>query len=120
MFQGKKGSITSEVFFFINSEVLPAEKWTEEHEKDFFKTLSNLKQKNAKIYDGETLFFKKSFENVPSTSSKTDTKPVTLLDLERKVITEREGEFEELADEKLAKKQDDKTHVQEMLDIQEG
>ena len=44
-----------------------AEKWTEEDEKDFFKTLSNLKQKNAKIYDGQTSFFKKSFfETGPS------------------------------------------------------
>ena len=80
-----------------------AEKWTEEHEKDFFKTLSNLKQKNAKIYDSETAFFKKSVENAPSTS-KSDKKPVTLIDLERQVITEREGEFEDLADKKLAEK----------------
>merc|ERR1712223_1902311 len=94
-----------------------AEKWTEEHEKDFFKTLSNLKQKNAKIYDSETAFFKKTVENGPSTS-KTDKKPVTLIDLERQVITEREGEFEDLADEKLAEKLEDKTHVQEMFDIQ--
>ena len=96
-----------------------AEKWTEEDEKDFFKTLSNLKQKNAKIYDGQTSFFKKSFfETGPSTSKTADDKPMTLIDLERQVITEREGEFEDLADEKLAKKLEDKTHVQEMFDLQ--
>jgi len=96
-----------------------AEKWTEEDEKDFFKTLSNLKQKNAKIYDGQTSFFKKSFfETGPSTSKNVDDKPMTLIDLERQVMTEKEGEFEDLADEKLAKKLEDKTHVQEMFDLQ--
>ena len=96
-----------------------AEKWTEEDEKDFFKTLSNLKQKNAKIYDGQTSFFKKSFfETGPSSSKTVDDKPMTLIDLERQVMTEKEGEFEDLADEKLAKKLEDKTHVQEMFDLQ--
>ena len=78
-----------------------------------------MKQKNAKIYDGQTSFFKKSFiETGPSTSKTADDKPMTLIDLERQVITEREGEFEDLVDEKLAKKLEDKTHVQEMFDLQ--
>ena len=63
-----------------------------------------MKQKSAKIYDSETAFFTKSFDNVASTS-KSDNKPVTLIDLERQVITEKGGEFEELADKTLAEKQ---------------
>ena len=94
-----------------------AEKWTEEHEKDFFKTLSNLKRKDAKIYDGTTSFFKPMQEKGAKSSKD---KPMTLVDLERQVITEKEGHYEDLADEKLAEKLKDKTYVQEMNEIQQS
>lgn len=95
-----------------------AEKWTDEHEKDFFKTLANLKRKDAKIYDGTTSFFQEI--EMGEKSSKKSDKPMTLVDLEREVITEKGGEFDELADEKLAQQLQDKTYVQEMSEIQKS
>ena len=92
-----------------------AEQWTEEHEKDFFKTLANLKGKNDKIYDGKTSFFQKPLE--PKIPKNKDDKPMTLVDLERKVMTEKEGQFEEMDDEVLAKKSESKTYVQELEEI---
>ena len=42
---------------------------------------------------------------------------MTLVDLERQVITQKGGEFDELADENLKGKMKDKTYVEEMDDI---
>ncbi len=90
--------------------------WTEETDKDFFKTLANLKRKDSKIYDGKTSFFSKAEESKSVAKEKKE-KPMTLGDLERAVMTEKGGEFDDMADEKLAAKSRDKTYVQELADI---
>ena len=95
-----------------------AEQWTEEHETDFLKALANLKGKKAKIYDGQTSFFSKPLE-AKNEKNKAD-KPLTLVDLERQVILEKEGQFEDISDETLAQKHESKTYVQELEDIKDS
>ena len=95
-----------------------AEQWTEEHEKDFLKALANLKGKSAKIYDGETSFFSKPLE--PKNEKKSMEKPLTLVDLERQVMLEKEGKFDEISDANLAEKHESKTYVQELEDIKDS
>ena len=75
--------------------------WTEDHEKDFFKTLASLKRKDSKLYDGQTSFFSEVENQYKGISKSSKDKPMTLIDLERQVITEKGGEFDELADENL-------------------
>ena len=77
-----------------------------------------MKRKDAKIYNGTTSFFQEI--EMGEKSSKKSDKPMTLVDLEREVITEKGGEFDELADEKLAQQLQDKTYVQEMSEIQKS
>ena len=74
-----------------------ADELTEEVEKDFFTTLASLKKKDPKIYDGKTEFFKeKSEKSISKTSSQAK---VTLGDIEREVMMEKGGKFEEVRDE---------------------
>ena len=94
--------------------------WTEDHEKDFFKTLASLKRKDSKLYDGQTSFFSEVEKQYRGSTSQTKTskdKPMTLIDLERQVITEKGGEFDELEDENLKGQMRDKTYVQELAEI---
>ena len=96
-----------------------ADQWTEEHETDFLKALANLKGKKAKIYDGQTSFFSKPLEPKNEKKNPGD-KPLTLVDLERQVILEKEGNFEEISDKTLAQKHESKTYVQELEDIKDS
>lgn len=63
---------------------------TEEVEKDFFKTLSYLKQKDPKIYDNNVSFFKAKPENTKKEKKLKD-KPMFLKDYERKLLLEKGG-----------------------------
>ena len=104
------------------SEDDDAEALTEQVEKDFFKTLAMLKTKDPRIYDKETKFYdeaKAKSENGSSKGAKV-AKPLTIGDLQRKVILEKEGKFDELADEKLLEKSKGKTYVQEMEELKEA
>ena len=103
-----------------SSEDEDAEELTEEVERDFFKTLASLKNKDPKIYDGKTAFFKESKDDKsPKKSSKKDrdSGPMFLGDLERKVMTEKGGRFEELEDSGLARKSRTRTYQDEMDEI---
>ena len=91
--------------------------WTEDHEKDFFKTLASLKRKDSKLYDGQTSFFSEVENQYKGISKSSKDKPMTLIDLERQVITEKGGQFDELADENLKGQMKDKTYVQELAEI---
>merc|ERR1712058_211762 len=74
-----------------------AEELTPEIEKDFFATLSSLKRKDPSIYDGTTSFFReKTSDSVKSKESKNQR--VTIADMERKVILEKGGKFDEIGD----------------------
>lgn len=82
-----------------SSEDEDAKELTEEVEKDFFRTLAMLKSKNPQIYDGKTTFFaaKKDddIEEEPKKKVKKE-KALTIADLERKVMLEKGGKFEEM------------------------
>lgn len=58
-------------------------------EKDFFKTLSYLKNKDPKIYDNNIKFFKNN-ENVHKSKTKKN-ESMFIKDYERKLILENEG-----------------------------
>ena len=78
------------------SEDEEAEELTPEVEKDFFVTLASLKTKDPSIYDGKTSFFKEKSESSKEKQVKEKSKKVTLADMERKVILENEGKYEEI------------------------
>ena len=101
-----------------SSEDETAEALTGQIEKDFFKTLAYLKTKDPKLYDGKTSFFKDS--EVTAKSKKIKDKPMTLGDMERKVMLEKGGEFEEIADMQLKEKSMGKSYVDEMQDLKES
>ncbi len=93
-----------------------AEELTEEVEKDFLKTLSCLKRKDPRLYDGKTEFFKAS-EKTGSKSKTSSERTVRLADLERNVMLEREGHFEDMHDQELADKAQGKSYMQEMEEL---
>ena len=86
-----------------SSDDSEAEELNEENEKEFFATLAALKKKDPKIYDDETEFFKKKSEtSSESGSSKVKKeKKVTLADVERQVMLEKGGHFDEIEDQSL-------------------
>ncbi len=94
------------MFFIIleSTEDEDAEELTEDVEKDFFRTLSMLKSKDPRIYDGKTTFFatgsKDDNGDVDGVVKKKEKKekPLTLGDLERKVMLEKGGHYEEMDD----------------------
>ncbi len=96
--------IISFSFFIIleSTEDEDAEELTEDVEKDFFRTLSMLKSKDPRIYDGKTTFFattsKDDNGDVDGVGKKKEKKekPLTLGDLERKVMLEKGGHYEEM------------------------
>ena len=70
------------------------EEITADIEKDFFTTLSSLKSKDPAIYDGKTTFFKASDPKTKISSEKTE--KITIADMERKIILEKGGKFDEI------------------------
>ena len=94
-----------------------AKGWTKDNEKDFLITLASLKRKDSKLYDGSTSFFQNTSTDSAEKNTAKLEKPMTLVDLERQVITQKGGEFDELEDEGLKKQMNDKTYVQEMAEI---
>lgn len=66
---------------------------TEDVEKQFYTTLSQIKNKDPNIYKKDVEFFK----DVPNLDSKSKKKsksiPMTLRDYERKIIIEKGGEL---------------------------
>lgn len=94
-----------------------AEELTTEIEKDFFATLASLKEKDPKLYDGKTEFFKDSKNVKTNKSSKED--KVTIGDIERQVMLEKGGKFDELEDDKL-RTGGDFTYNEEMQSIKDS
>ena len=101
-----------------SSEDEEAEALTEQMEKDFFKTMAYLKSKDPKIYDGKTTFFEET-EVKPKDKSVKE-KPLYLGDMERKVILEKGGEFDEIADDQLKVKSMGKSYVDEMHELKQS
>ena len=101
-----------------SSEDEMADALTDEVEKNFFKTMASLKSKDPKLYDGKTHFF----ENVElgSKVKKTKEKPMYLGDMERTVMLEKGGQFENIEDENLKAKIVGKSYNDEMQDLKES
>jgi len=95
-----------------------AEELTEDVEKDFFTTLASLKKKDPKIYDGKTEFFKESKSQKTSSGSVKGGK-MTIGDIERKVMLEKGGEFEEIEDNNI-KYGKDYSYNEEMKSIKDS
>ena len=66
-----------------------AKGWTKDNEKDFLITLASLKRKDSKLYDGSTSFFQNTITDSEEKNTAKLEKPMTLVDLERQVITRR-------------------------------
>jgi len=101
-----------------SSEDEDAEALTGQIEKDFFKTMAYLKTKDPKIYDGKTAFFETG--EMKSKIKKAKEKPLYLGDLERKVMLEKGGTFDEIDDVELKQKAMGKSYVDEMDDLKES
>ena len=79
--------------------------------------------KDPKIYDGKVSFFKEAAAgDRAGKASKRDTskKPLYIGDLERKIITEKDGEYEEVEDAGLAAEAAKGSYVREMEEIRES
>ena len=101
-----------------SSEDEDAEALTGQIEKDFFKTMAYLKTKDPKIYDGKTAFFESG--EIKGKIKIAKEKPLYLGDMERKVMLEKGGTFEEIDDENLKQKSMGKSYVDEMHDLKES
>ena len=107
-----------------SSEDSDGEELNEENEKEFFATLASLKTRDPKIYDGTTEFFKAKAESSDAAaeagSSKVKKeKKVTLADVERQVMLEKGGHFDEIEDEALKYGKDPSYH-EEMKSIKDS
>jgi len=96
-----------------------AEELTAEIEKDFFATLASLKKKDPKLYDGKTEFFNQSKSVKGNTTRSSKDEKVTIGDIERKVMLEKGGKFDELEDDNL-RNDGDLTYNEEMKSIKES
>jgi protein KRI1 len=74
---------------------------TEEVEKQFFKTLSCLKNKDPRIYDATVRFFDGPEDNLQKVQKKVKKeKPLYINDYERELILKKNGELSESDEEK--------------------
>lgn len=111
------------------------EEWTEDKEKAFFKTLSNLKKKDPKIYDPNVRFFTPEEGGEPNSSpkkkknpassskqKKAEAKPFLLKDHERTMILEKGGLISdsEEEDSKQDKAPTTLSYYQELDSIRKG
>ncbi|XP_012151679.2 protein KRI1 homolog [Megachile rotundata] len=102
---------------------------TQQFDKDFYKTLAYLKNKDPKIYNQDVTFFddtnkvQESYSNQKKQKIKKK-KAVFLRDYERKIIVEREGKFSDSEDEDTLKKNKEDsnkiTYVQEQRQLKES
>ncbi|KAG8257428.1 KRRI-Interacting protein 1 [Homalodisca vitripennis] len=67
---------------------------TEEVEKNFYDTLSKIKNRDPKIYEKDVEFFK-DIQKPECVKKNSKTKPLTLQDYERKMIIEKGAEWSE-------------------------
>lgn len=95
-----------------------AVKLSEDVEKDFFKTLSCLKNKDPKIYDQKAVFFKDTVEPNKKHISKQE-KSMSIKDYERKLLLENGGIVDEdVEDENLQNRNE--TYFEEQQKIKEN
>lgn len=106
---------------------------TEQFDKDFYKTLACLKNKDPKIYNQNVTFFDNTNKAQELYDARKQQKPtekckkeeaVYLRDYERKMIIEREGRYSDSEDESALKKNNEEnkkvTYVQEQQQLKES
>ena len=106
---------------------------TEQFDKDFYKTLACLKNKDPKIYNQDVTFFDNTNKALEIHDARKQQKPsgkskkeeaVFLRDYERKMIVEREGRYSDSEDESALKKNNEEatkvTYVQEQKQLKES
>ncbi|XP_076238119.1 protein KRI1 homolog [Calliopsis andreniformis] len=116
-----------------SSEDEEESKLTEQFDKEFYKTLAYLKNKDPKIYNQEVTFFDETNKTQEELSEKKKQKTtekskkekaVFLRDYERKIIVERDGKYSDSEDEsdlkKSKKESKNITYVQEQEQLKES
>ncbi|XP_014230963.1 protein KRI1 homolog [Trichogramma pretiosum] len=98
---------------------------SKELDKDFFKTLACLKNRDPRIYDRNVKFFKdhEESEQAVDKSKKTNKKekPMNLREYNNKLLVEKEGKLSDSEDEdKEKKKNENVPYVQQIATIQES
>ncbi|TRY76750.1 hypothetical protein TCAL_08550 [Tigriopus californicus] len=103
------------------SEDEEAQELTDQVEKDFYKTLASLKNKDPRIYDGQTRFFQDPAPGPKATQTvkAVKEKPVFWSDLQRQVILENEGKFKDDEDPE-PQVQPGPSYVQEMEQLRQS
>ncbi|KAK9700744.1 KRI1-like family C-terminal [Popillia japonica] len=84
---------------------------TGEMDKDFFKALASLKNKDPKIYDENVTFFSEPSESRP-TKSKSKEQPMFIKDYERKQLLEKGGQIDS-SDDEISQPTNTLTYVEE-------
>uniref|UniRef100_A0A1B6IVV0 Protein KRI1 homolog n=1 Tax=Homalodisca liturata TaxID=320908 RepID=A0A1B6IVV0_9HEMI len=94
---------------------------TEEVEKNFYDTLSKIKNRDPKIYEKDVEFFK-DIQKPEYVKKNSKAKPLTLQDYERKMIIEKGAEWSEEDSETDDKNIDhlEPTYVQEQEDLKKS
>ncbi|CAK9819005.1 Protein KRI1 homolog [Anthophora quadrimaculata] len=102
---------------------------TQQFDKDFYKTLAYLKNKDPKIYNEEVTFFENTnkaqeLHNEKKKQKTAKEKSVFLRDYERNIILERDGKFSDSEDENEVRKKKEiaekVTYVQEQNQLKES
>ena len=94
-----------------------AEELTPEMEKAFFATMASLKSKDPAIYDGKTTFFREKNASEPKKASQIKEKKITLADMERKIMLEKGGEYEDVDGEEDHVNNGNPSYNEEMMSI---
>ncbi|CAH1164664.1 unnamed protein product, partial [Phaedon cochleariae] len=93
---------------------------SENLEKDFFKTLACLKNKDPRIYDENVQFFSENIEESRKSSRKKKDEVVTIKDYERKLILEKGGVLSDEEDEYEENRPRSPTYVEEQKQLKEN
>ena len=94
-----------------------AEELTPEMEKAFFATMASLKSKDPAIYDGKTTFFREKNASEPKKATQIKEKKITLADMERKIMLEKGGEYEDVEGEEDHVNNGNPSYNEEMMSI---
>lgn len=113
----------------LTNSLIFCQELTEQFEKDFYKTLACLKNKDPKIYNDNVKFFKDNMQDESAGVSRSTEKTkkedkLFLRDYERRIVIERGGKFSDSEDEdtfhKKKKETREPTYVEEQRALKES